>query len=299
MSQKREEYNFKPKLRNYPPPATSNEEAGKKRVLTGHNISSFFQDLYAFLVGGKVIGKPYANSLDVRRTINGVVIDTEVKASSLRTGKITCTEKQGTHYCEKLIGKIDSDKAYQIEYATFKYGKREDTKLHRYNKSQLVKILSENIRYLNIFSFNSMLFILYDAVSIKRNQGSSNGPDEVYHKYPKGKLLGKLNNNPNALFTLIEKRRLKEESLGIGGSFIKKLAFEDLFLDKIKFEKLSSPEIKANYYGRTYKIKSFPVARYFMTEKDNQRWQKHFLENHERILESLCIENLYDDDIPF
>lgn len=308
MFKRKETYSFKPRLENLPSTVDSSKKAGNKRKISGRNISTFYSNVYCTLFGGRIIArksrydvikedKKVKISPDINKLKDNGEIETEIKAVSTRWNQHTCGVDQLRNYCFNLLKEINSGKEYEFEYAFFRYGHWTATKLYRLNKSQLVKKLSEETRFLNIFPLNLTLLVLFDSKEHEANHKTSKGPDKELYKYPKGKLMTDLNTDPKNLEKVIENQRLSGISLGFSKeSFIDEI-IGDLFLDKINFHGEYSPPIKVEYYGKEHLIKPFPVARYYLTEDDSQRWKEHFLTNHKRILDNLNIEDLFEEHI--
>ncbi|MFH1586100.1 MAG: hypothetical protein ABIB79_05015 [archaeon] len=268
---------------------TNNETAKQSRGISNKNTSRFFSYIYATFFGGKVRkdsvrdiidignGTKIATSPDVVLVKPDWIEWTEIKASSTRSCRYRHTLRQIENYSHDLIFNFhNKQKPLQINHAFFRFGHWTFGHIYRLNKSEQVKMLSENTKALTIIPFNFALALFYLSQSDRMNHSSDNSSfDFLSYKVVRGGDMTKLHKG-------------NLESL-IGNT----IDFGDLFLDKLEVEKTNSPIIKLNYYGRVHKIDSFPITKYTISKEDYHSWIQHFANNHERILRELSFRNIY------
>ncbi len=283
--------------------------AGQRRVISNHNTSSLFADLYSLLYGGRV---NKGNALDTRIYLEGrrrvfspdIIGEfrrdqrfTEVKGASMN-GLPYCSLKQIENYAFSLLGRLESgDVSPAVNYAIFRYGNNSrPLHLDRLNNSQLLRRLSSERKNLTIIPFNLLLLLLnlsrFDTVNQTKSHSSVDFQDYLR---PRIAVLTMLHERKEAIEKIVKKYHAPYEDWS--QKFVGKLG--DLHLDGLESENSMSPPIRMNYSPgeEPITISPFSITRYFLPEKAQKNWLAHFRENHARILGNHGLEDFFERSV--
>jgi len=177
-----------------PPPFKRWQERDTWSKVMKRNISLFYEFLFARAYGGIVqkvykteterIGTEIRNSHpDVVLNTRSIRMITEVKATSYRSSKYYCGERQLENMVHAMLKGLNKDrnKTHDFQYAFFVYGNHADYLNGFVDKEQppwvniidLNRVLAERTRLLVILPSNLLLCLLMQAERTVFNQASS------------------------------------------------------------------------------------------------------------------------------
>ncbi len=282
----------------------SPQEAAKRSVRFKKSVSYFYSQVYAAMTGGKAwplysteitqIAHGIERRLhpDVVKITSKGRVETEIKVTARRSSALYCGYKQVENYFYKLLERLEKgQEAPRCDYAFFRYGEKPDMNLWRLPTEEIEQILCEKTRQAVFVPSNLALFIfLCSQSSIQDHSSSKIWSGSNYHTYfsPHNSIITRLSKEEDVI------NRMIEESSASGFRFVKGV-FEshDLFLEQLGKSELKSPKINVN--GR--ELRTFPITCFELSSKDYKNWLTHFSENHERILRTIGIRDLYAESL--
>lgn len=239
----------------------------------------------------------------------------EVKVSAFRNAKFWCSPKQFLKYWAQLEDMNEmGEKMPFLNYGLFRYGSRDDYKIHECeysgktkNKSKHIcdnKCLTSNLatktRELTIIPINLML-ALFMSNKFRKNgkmdQSSSRiSLENQDYFWLKGTLASTLHNNNGSTVKSVEEL--------IDGS-VSPATYDLLGLKDINISRERSNGVyclPVGMNGFHYKVKEFPIVRLEMSKESEKKWAENFRDYGRDILRyCFGIQNLEDaiKELPF
>ncbi|MEK6818932.1 MAG: hypothetical protein AABY10_03270 [Nanoarchaeota archaeon] len=293
-----------PRFREVPTgPVESRGDAAQRRFVAGGNTSHLYSHVYKSIFGGRVaqldngyttVSMPwdetrYFRPDIVKDTKNGKKY-TEIKAVSTRTSQPHCSIPQFEDYAFFLLyGLAIGDSSPSVDYALFRYGDRNLTGQHSLSNDSLASKLANETRDLVVLPSNLAMFLFLNMRQKIYNQSSSASTinQRAYWDVRSSDLNLLHNHSP---LDAIEKIMAHSLNMTQTTRRNKNAMIDNLFLDRLSVERKKSPEISL---GRKQRLKTFPITRYKLSARDQKEWNDHFLREHERILGSLGVRDLY------
>ncbi len=280
------------------------EDVTKRSIISRKNTSIFYSYLYKELFGGKIAK---INALKKYKLLNDQTIIfspdiikntkqgreyTEIKVTSHRSASPLCATLQFSNYAYFLLKRIEKkDQNPNINYAIFRYGKRENSHLDALTNGRLIQRLSQSTRDLLILPLNLLILLLNTSFRDNKNQESSQFEGNRDYWRPGGKDISSLHKDITSINHLLERLVIESHNETLR---------EYLDLDQIYAEKYMAPNnLVCRNYGIYYDILPFTITYY---KNKDTKWLKNFEKYHPKILNDfLNVRNLYQEEkeVPF
>ena len=312
-----ESYELKIQLRPHGKRIRSVTRASLATQNTGRNIGNFYVRMHSALfnhereaeytheefieVGEERIQFKPDLKIDGLRGVEYV----EVKGKTLNGSQVDCGKTQIEAYSWAMLRDYYSGKSSSVDFAFFRYGySHRNLKLHSKVSSSALEMLAGETKEALVIPLNLLLLLV--SLSKKETRIRTKEKNQDYFRIS-GRaisLLGEMDKFNQGYFLNefksgffngdIDFYKVKETRYEDAKRFARR---ESLCLDEIVVKRKISDELRPMHYNGT-QVNPYSVTIYALKNPD--RWVESFARNHQNILKTLKLRDLYQEQrVPF